>query len=344
MHQESTESICAYPTTAVLQAVVDLTEYNDRPFAKRLALGEPQLLPPLYFDLTVLETYYNDPRYHFEFYDYGGSIGISSEHYESEDTAEKDKVVLQRFGLGYDEKGNRVAVGFLRDLSRLSPEHQLVWSTFLRTDNCKMVDDYYRTNILGEWIEGNSVYSAFLQEQIVINEMAQLMGRPPLFRKTFDERRPKEFSTFLRPTSKNYQNFIHVLDKLLSDNMNKEFFGNDVPLEDRIERRDGTFEVRKRATLSLLEDWLRKRVRLKDDTVFDETMRPLKEVRELRSKGPAHRLQEDRYDREYHRKQDELMKRVYGALRTLRLMLAIHPRSRECKVPEWLYEGRIKVY
>jgi len=344
LREENPEGICAYPSAAVLEAVVDVSQYNDRPFTKRLALGEPQLLP-VYFDLEVLDRYYADPRYDFLLYDCGGSISISDEHCESEDTADKDKVVLQSFGLGHDPKRGRVAVVFLRYLSHLSPEHQVVWNTYVRNDDCRMVDDYYRMSILGEWPEANSVYSAFLHEQVVINEMARLMGRPPLFTQTFEEgERPKEFSTFLRPTTKNYESFVHVLDKLLSDNINKDFFGSEVQLEDRIQRRDGSIEVRPRGTLSLLEDWLRHRFRLKDDTVFDEIMEPLREVRKLRSSGPAHRLEEDRYDRDCYRKQDELMKRVYMALRDLRLVLTIHPKAKECRVPQWLYEGRIKAY
>jgi len=343
LRHESLERICAYPSAVVLQAVVDETQYKDRPFTKRLALGEPQLLP-LYFDLVVLETYYADPRYHFVFDDYDGSISISDKYYHSEDTAGKDKVVLQSFGLGYASNGDRVAVVYLRYLSDLSPEHQIVWSTHVRNDNCRMVDDYYRTSILGEWPEADSVYSAFLHEQFVINEMARLMGKPPLFRKTFEKSRPKEFSTFLRPTATNYESFIHVLDKLLADNINKKFFERDVPLEDRISRGDGTVEVRPRGTLSLLEDWLRMHFRLEEPTMLDEIMKPLREIRELRSSGPAHRIDEDVYDRDYYRKQDELMKRAYAALRSLRLVLAIHPKAKECEVPQWLQEGRIKFY
>jgi hypothetical protein len=344
LREEGPEAICAYPSAAVLSGVVDVAQYNDRPFTKRLALGEPQLLPPVYFDLAVLERYYADPRYHFELYDCDGSISISDEYYQSEDTAGKDKVCLQSFGLGYASNGDRVAVVFLRYLSDLSPEHQVAWNTYVRNDNCRMADDYYRANIRGEWPEANSVYSAFLHEQVVINEMARLMGRPALFSETFERRRPKEFSVFLRPTSKNYQSFVHVLDKLLSDNINKDFFRSEVRLEDRIQRKDGTIEVRPRGTLTLLEEWLRDRFRSKDDTVFDEIVEPLREVRKLRSRGPAHRLEEDRYDRDYYRKQDELMKRVYTALRNLRLVLANHPKAKECKVPQWLYEGRIKAY
>lgn len=341
LKSKKSESMCAYPTASVIQSVVDVTEYNDRPFTKRLLLGEPQLLP-IYFDLTVLERYYEDPRYKFRFYDYGGSISISDSYYASEDIAERDKVFLKTFGLGYDSKKNRVVVVFLYYLSGLSPEHQRAWDTSSLSVKCQMADEYYRNSILGEWVEHGSIYQAFLKEQIVINEMSQLMGRPILFRETFSDDRPKEFSTFLRPTLKNYLNFVHLLDKLLSDNINKDFFQNEVPLEERIRRSDGSVEVRPRGTLTLLDDWLRKKIRAKE-SVFNKIIKPLKKVRNLRQR-PAHRIQEDKFDRKYYDKQDKLIKKVYIALRTIRQLFANHPMVEGYKVPDWLYKGRIKSY
>lgn len=342
LQSEGPEGICAYPTTSVIQSVVDVTTYRDRPFTKRLLLGEPQL-QPVYFDLTVLGRYYADPRYDFEFWDYGGTISISTAHYESEDTAERDKVLLETFGLGYDSHKNRVIVVFLRYLSDLSPEHQQLWNTYILSAKCKMVEEYYRENILGEFVDHGSIYEAFLEEQVVINEMSQLMGRPPLFRKTFKDDRPKEFSVFLRPTLKNYLSFVHILDKMTADNISRDFFQNEVLLEETIRHSDGTIEIRPRATLALLEDWLQKRIRVEDHTVFDEIIQPLKEVRKLRQK-PAHGIQEDEYDRKYHDKQDQLIIRAYEALRTMRLLLANHPKVKGYEVPDWLYEGKIKTY
>ena len=41
---------------------------------------------------------------------------------------ESDQVLLQLFGFGYDKDvTTRVVVAFLRDLERLSPEHQQLW-------------------------------------------------------------------------------------------------------------------------------------------------------------------------------------------------------------------------
>jgi hypothetical protein len=50
-----------------------------------------------------------------------------------------------------------------------------------------------------------------------------------LFRETFDEeKRPLEFATMLRPTRRQYLEFAQVLDKMLSDNVNRDFFKGDI--------------------------------------------------------------------------------------------------------------------
>ena len=42
--------------------------------------------------------------------------------------------------------------------------------------------------------------------------------------------------------------------------------------------------------------------------------------------------------------QDELIERVYTAVRSLRLLFALHPATRNYDVPSLLYEGRIEHY
>lgn len=273
LQKEQPQEICAYPNSSVIKTAVKIKSYDNRPFTKRLLLGEPQL-EPIYFDLEVLEKYYNDPRYNFRFYDYGGGISISDKYYESKETAKRDKIFVQTFGVGYDQNMNRVIVVFLRYLSYLSPEHQQFWNIHKCTLECKMSKEYYTNSILGQWVNHCSIYQAFLMEQVVLNDMSKLMARPPLFRKTFEENRPREFSFFLRPTLKNYENFVHLLDKMISDNMNKDFF--------KIEIDNETIEAHSKGTLSILDQWLRKSVKAPDNKIFDEIIQPFKEVRKLR--------------------------------------------------------------
>jgi hypothetical protein len=122
LSKEPLDGICVYPTPSVIRAIDDRPTYEDQPFTKRLALAEPQLTP-VFFELNVLERYFRDPRYRCWFGDSEGSISIGNDAYFSEDTAERDKISLQSFGIGYDERKNRVVVVFLRDLGGLSAEH-----------------------------------------------------------------------------------------------------------------------------------------------------------------------------------------------------------------------------
>jgi len=214
------EHACAYPLPKHLEMVVDQSLYAGRPYALALALGEPQLTHRA-FDPIVLETYRNDPRYHYDCDDVQGSISVHGKHYESDSMATGDKVFLQAFGFAYDGDFNKYVAVFLWDLFRLSPEHQRLWQIREVRRTTNLHPDYYRTAILGDWPEKVSIYQAFIEELQVINRMAAAMGRAPLFRNGFSkEGRPREFSSLLRPTAREFNSFVQLLDKLMSDNIN----------------------------------------------------------------------------------------------------------------------------
>lgn len=344
LFEEEPYTICAYPTCNIIRATVDLTVYDTQPFTQRLALAEPQLTP-VFFELEVLDRYYRDPRYYFKFSDFAGSIRITTEHYDSQDIAERDKILLQTFGIGYDSGRNRVVVAFLRYLANLSPEHQQIWSAHMVHDECSMNSDYERATIYGYWPEYYSAYQAFLTEQVEINKLAHLIGRPSLFRETFEEQRPKEFIPMLRPTRRNFNDFIHLLDKMLSENIKRDFFEGDIPLECQVERDGDTVEVQRKNTLRLLEEWLSTKYRTADgEDVSREVLTPLKKIRELRQK-PAHKLQDDEYNLVYPQRQDEILGEACLALTKLRYILWSHPRARErYSPPAWLDSDKIVFY
>jgi hypothetical protein len=249
LESESPDTCCAYPTEAVVRKATDVSAYDDRPFTKRILLAEPHLTP-VFFDLEALDKYYRDPRYHFDFGDYGGSIGITTEHYESDDVKEKDKILLESFGIGYDKSRRyRVVVAYLRYLSRLSPEHQQMWNVHIIDEPCVMNSDYERATIWGAWPEHYSVYQAFCHEQVELNKLAALIGKPPLFKQTFEEKRPEGFTSMLRPTKRNFHEFVQILDKMLSENLNHAFFESDLPLEEKIVQPDGSIEIQRIGTL-----------------------------------------------------------------------------------------------
>lgn len=341
--QEDPRSICAYPVAGSIGKAMNMHEYDDRPYSQRLLLVEPQL-QPVFFDLGVLDRYFRDPRYHFDFEDYEGSISVRSEHYESEDMPERDKAFLQSFGIGYDQARRRVVVVFLRYLASLSSEHQLIWRSHEVTGPCTLNSDYEGASIWGRWPEFHSAYRAFLQEQVEINTLAKRIGRPALFKESYGERRPSGFHPMLRPTQRNLDDFLHLLDKLMSENIERGFFQDDIPLKGEEIQDDGKIKIVDYNTITLMERWLRKCYRAATgEDVSKEVVAAFREVRKLRQK-PAHTVVEDRYEPSFAKQQDQLLERALRGLTELRLVLSSHPRAKGYAPPEWLDGEEIVFY
>ncbi len=316
---------CLYPGSPLLVEAVNPLDYEDRPYTKRLAMGDGQF-DGVFFDLVVLEQYLNDPRYYYWADDINGHVSIKDDHYQSKSFPEKDKVLLETFGFGYNDAGDRCVVSLLWYLSQLSQEHQQIWKAKeLITGDFKMHPDYYRNNIVGDWGERLPICEAFIMELAVINRMAMGIKGEPLFRNEYSDGRPKEFSFLIRPTLKAFNSFILLLDQMMSDNLNKTFFRDDIKDEYDFEREDGKVEVRKKGTITMLEEWLNRFFKPHDDGPLKEMMSAFRKVRKLRQK-PAHCAQKDVFDQKYIREQRQIIRDAYGAVRTLRLVLANHPK------------------
>lgn len=107
--EEKEFPICIYPSKKYLTDNRDLTEFDNAFYTKKLALGEPHL-KPAFFDIEVLDRYFNDPRFDFKFEDYSGQISYKYDENEKPIVREEDEIFLKTFGLGFDENGNRLAV------------------------------------------------------------------------------------------------------------------------------------------------------------------------------------------------------------------------------------------
>jgi hypothetical protein len=334
---------CAYPSKIHLASIVRKDHYRNKPYTLSLALGKPQLSYRA-FNLKILESYRNDPRYSYETNDISGSISAKKEG----ELEKPDEIFLQTFGFAYDKEiKNRYVAVFLRYLADLTPEHQQRWKLEEFDGATFLHPDYARTTA-GDWPEKESIFTAFQKELYVINRMAAAMGRPPLFREDFGEygeNKPRKLSFLVRPTLIEFNSFVQLFDKLLSDNINKNFFRNEVPLQSETSRKDGKIQVENKGTLQMLDDWVRRYFRTADWEPWNAGIAASREVRKLRQK-PAHALDEDVFDQTYFEKQRELITRAYSAIRTLRLLLANHPavRAAGVEVPDWLQKGEIWTY
>jgi len=331
--------VCVYPSRSHLRKVVSPQRYAGRPFSLELAHAEAQLAYRV-FDLTVLETYTNDPRYAFYTNDIEGHISISS--HNARRLRRSDQNLLESFGFAYNKRGHRAVAAFLRYLGRMTPAHQQVWNAKrLRRASYGLHPDYYRTSILGEWTEGISIFDAVLGELQAINDMAALIENPPLFKDDFrNGRRPQDFGFLLRPTLSEFNKFVHLTDKMLSENINRDFFGAEVSKKEDVERNDGRIEVRQKGTIRMLQEWIEGNFRSKDPRPITKAIEAFKHVRRMRQK-PAHTVDQNIYDQQYIRKQRDLMREVYPAVQILRLMLTRHPKTRSYKISSVLTDGRI---
>jgi len=337
----NTHLLCAYPSMYYLKQYRKVKKYDSIPFSKRLALGEPQVYPA-YFELNVLERYLNDPRYNFKYENYRGYIYTSGSDKNTMRLKKKDHTFLQSFGLGYDNRGKRVVVVFLRYLSDLNANHQNYWKSKEITTKCTIVKEYVENSYFGEWSRGISFFSAFIQEQKIINDLCRLINRKIIFKNTFEDgKAPREFSFFLSPTLHNYESFISLLDKMISENINKDFFKGFIDLVSVDKISNNMVERKQKGTLNLLEEWLSKYFRFDNNDGLKMVMEPLKLIRKERQK-PAHKISENYYDEKLFQKQKQLMKDVYLSVSNLRYIFSKHPNTIDYKMPDWLSHCEIK--
>src|SRR5205085_11581225 len=132
---------------------------------------------------------------------------------------------LQTFGFCFDQRPRRAVAIFLRYLSGLSPEHQHLWKASALEGDFELHQDY-RNKAMGLWASRDmSCFEAMLIVLKTINEMCAAARLPPLFERDFGgDDRPHDFGFLMRPTAKAFEDFVQVLDKMLSDNLNPHFF------------------------------------------------------------------------------------------------------------------------
>lgn len=332
---------CAYPAKEYPKAFLDPDQFTGKPYDYELALGAAQLEFRA-FDLSVLEIYKNDPRYLYDNWDIGGRVCISDDFFETDDIAEHDQVLLQTFGFCYNKNIDRAVAVFLRYLKDLSPEHQQIWKAKELSGEYSLHPDYHRTSLIGDFPERYSLADAFLLELHTINEMCALIGKPSLFKETFKDNKPRGFGFLVRPTLKEFNEFVHILDKMMSDNLNRDFFKTDMSMENEETRKDGKVVVTQKGTISLLDEWFNKFFCADDTTPLKEMISTFRNIRNMRQK-PAHAIHEDKFDQKFFHDQRKVFIEAYRAISTIRHILAFHPsvEASNFKINPHLLDGKI---
>lgn len=342
---EQTEyPICLYPTPIYAKENRDIGKFGYAKYSVELAFSEPQM-SFRFFETDVLERYSNEPRFDFEFNDFSGQISCKYDDEGNPILREEDQIFLKSFGLGFDSSGARVIAVMLRDLGNLSSEHQIAWSAKeIPSSECKVLEDYFNNQILGQWITSKSVFTALIDEINAIYKLTYSIFGVPLFLKELNgEHRPKNFTFFFSPTSKNYYDFINILDKYLSENINKSFFAGYLELEELKPVGENMVERIQKGTLRLLEEWISKSFRFPDNSFPKKILKPLKDVRKERQK-PAHKVIHNDYDPSFIDKQKKIVEECYISVGSLRRNLQTHPKAKDAELNTDLDDSRVKYF
>lgn len=334
--------IFVFPKKSLLEPFDNLTESEVGIYKKQLRLGGSQI-EFRYFDRKVLDGYIHDPRYSVEETAVGGHLWITNRAFLDESVPEEDKIGIQTFDLAYKKEGTRVirVIGvILAYLGNLSVKHQKIWEVHEIKEKCYLDEDAFNQAFMCEPTDRVSIFDSFLQEIKEINLLSSLIGKPPLFRKEYEIREISTFRYLTKPTRKDLEDFVHTLDKLISENLNKGFFREDISLEEEIPHREGKIEVRQKGTLRLLDEWIKQNFRFPDPRPMEKMFSTFEEIRKWRQ-PLAHKITKDDYDEKIKKEQQEIMIEAYSAIRTLRLILMNHPLARSYNPPKWLQKGRI---
>jgi hypothetical protein len=130
--------------------------------------------------------------------------------------------------------------------------------------------------------------------------------------------------------------FISLLDKMISENINKDFFKDNIIEEGVVERIP-------KGTLRLFEEWLMSIFHHPNSELVKNIFNSFKEIRRQRQQ-PAQNIIENKYDEELSKKQNDILDQIYRSMKSLRIIFKYHPSAIDFNIPEWLDNGEIKSF
>ncbi len=324
--KNKTDDCFAYPTTKILTEKIGQS-FQSEPYTHHLKMGYPQL-DLIFFEMSVLDRYYQDPRYEVHTDLTSGSINFVEEDGSIPD---RDKIHLQTFGYGYDQNTKaRLICAFPRYLHDLTPEHQRYWQSF-QVENGFVDSGFIARSFHGSWDYTPSIFEAILTEQEDINKLSKMINGKSFFKKTFGTL-PENFKPLSRPTESQFHAFIHTADKILSENIECNFFVGVNKFDEK---------GKSKGSLQLCEDWLNKIYKPASEEVIPSVINPLKKIRKIRQK-PAHGLRPDKYDINFLNQQKDILKDIFWSLDGFRNILSTHPACKEYLPNDDLVELNIK--
>lgn len=324
--REVQNDVWVYPKRPVLEPRDHLTVEDVGIYTKQLRLGGSQI-ELLFFDRQALDRYRQDPRFRVVEAEPSGRLHLIDKFYDSPETPDNDHVGIQSLGTAYAPDGHPVVAVILWDLGRLSIKHQNHWASHEVREVCVIDADFVAQEFEAEDIDRVSPYVAFVQELVEINILCELMGKKPLFRNTYEGQLPQNFAPITKPSWAEYGQFIHLLDKMMSDNLSNDFFRGKFELKQRETIAPGEVRVSNKGTIALLGEYLEKSWKIHTPKAKEDILATFRQIRKERQE-PAHAVTNDLYDPAVVDKQRELIMKAYDAVRTLRLLFMNHRSAR----------------
>jgi hypothetical protein len=155
---------------------------------------------------------------------------------------------------------------------------------------------------------------------------------------------PKGFGLLLVPTKKHFLEFAQILDKIISENLNADFFAaQHLKLEEKNTKENGEVVAVQKGTLRLLEEWLTKYIRIEGEDGPAKVIAPFKDVRKLRQ-TPAHKFVDDEFSIKYQDKKQQLITEVYRSVSNIRMFFQTHPKAQDYQFPDHLKPEHLVVF
>lgn len=304
---------------------------QNKPFTQLLSNGVFKY-ELLYFNVKVLKDFSEDPRYHISNFDDRQNISIKTEYDSSEEINSGEKIVLDNIGFGYDENDERVIAIFLKQLASLPAEMQQIFNA-RRNNNDVYLDPTFIESINGIYSKDMSIFEAITYEIQKINEICESNNDGNLFEEDFKDERPELFKLILLPTKKEYTDFIQTFDKMIYDNVNKEFF------KSKLDKPWKT--IKPAGSKNLIEEWLKKlNVETDNIEIITTSIDDIRKERNI----PSHELHKNEYDAIYYKKQTTALIEIYKALKILINILIEHYSLQEYELEKWFIEDNIRTY
>jgi hypothetical protein len=317
------DRICLYPTPKAMESRIKVDDFIDEPYRRAQALGHGDL-ELRFFSFDAMEGYRNDPRYHFTYWDYGLNFGIGDDAFMDDSELEKDKFASAEVGFAYmvpisaTGQINRRVCLFLHDLANLSPEHQRRIETY-EIKGAELADlkphAMWYASQMGLWPDGIGIFEKMLLEMVAINTLTSAAFGEPLFKST---ERPREYGWVLRASQKEWDDFIHLSDKLFSENIN-------VKLLDSLKSPKLTEDGNQIGSISRLQ-WVLENVISLDPVRVRSLLQTFRDIREARQK-PAHALRQNVSDASLVRKQRDLLVEIVRCVENFRTVFAELPAN-----------------